>query len=648
MQAKKNVYFCAKKYLLLGLILCILFLCKAAYSQVEEEMQILSLFYDQNDLVISYTRNLKPISQVAANITVITSKEIKQLNAHSLADILRRVTGIYVVSNQSYGTTSFIRVRNLAERHVLVTVDEIPWNFFSSGHAETNTIPVEIIERIEIIKGPASYSWGSSLGGIINVVTKKGINSKKASGSFRLSKGESNFYDHRAQGLGSVGSLKYYLFAGCQNIDARQKDDDPESSRYFENKSFYSKFNYLISKDFEISFSVGASSPEAGLGDIKGWNIRSLTKGNVLFTTTSFKTKLTDRLNLKANVYLFKNKAEIKSLKIGQDNQVTDLYSEIDYNEKSYGSGATFTWTKDKHTVVFGIDASYGKLEQKNIAGQELQSRHHLPPIHYTSPDITKWAIYLNDSIVLNRWAITPGIRYDNNNVADSFVSPCMGVSYKAGDNTIIRAAVARGFSTPPLAWLSGGGFGVASNSSLVSESVWSYQAGIESAINKHVWIKTIFFMNFIKKGLKVAQVPNSISMPINARKETHKGFEIEAEFKPFNKLSFSSGFSFVDNTSELDFDKVYSCNALIKYISDRLFNVYIKGYYYYWDYKSKRAATNDFIFDIDLEKNIFSRKKINTELFLSVRNIFNAAQSSEPRDENPERWFEAGVRLNF
>ena len=119
-------------------------------------MQILRLFYNEKDLVVSPTRYPKPISQVAENITVITAKNIEDMNAHTVAEVLNRVPGIFVNFNQDFGATSLFHIQGSWPRHVLVLLDGIPWNYLNSGSVETNSIPTGIIERIEIIKGPAS------------------------------------------------------------------------------------------------------------------------------------------------------------------------------------------------------------------------------------------------------------------------------------------------------------------------------------------------------------------------------------------------------------------------------------------------------------------------------------------------------------
>ncbi|MDA8423237.1 MAG: hypothetical protein M0Z89_07865, partial [Nitrospiraceae bacterium] len=80
-----------------SICLIMLILSSSAFAQSDEEKSFLSMYFSKDELnVISTTRSLKSISQVAENVTVVTAAEIKLMNAHTLADVLNTVTGIQV------------------------------------------------------------------------------------------------------------------------------------------------------------------------------------------------------------------------------------------------------------------------------------------------------------------------------------------------------------------------------------------------------------------------------------------------------------------------------------------------------------------------------------------------------------------------
>jgi vitamin B12 transporter len=182
--------FLSKAIFLFTLALFIIPFSQTACAEPTEEMQTILMYYNEEDLVITPTRFPKPISNVAENITVITAKDIDEMNAHTIAEVLERVPGLFVSFNRDFGATSLMIIQGSEQRHVRVQVDGVPWNLLSEGAAETNSIPTGIIQRIEVVKGPASSAWGSALGGIINIITKPAGTTKTPSGTLSMSYGE--------------------------------------------------------------------------------------------------------------------------------------------------------------------------------------------------------------------------------------------------------------------------------------------------------------------------------------------------------------------------------------------------------------------------------------------------------------------------
>ena len=106
------------------------------YAQSKEAVEDLLMFWEEKDLFVqTATRSVKPVSQVAENITVISAKEIEDMNAHTVSEVLNRVTGIFVdFSGQDFGSNALLYIQGSAERHVLVMLDGITWNFHEQRH----------------------------------------------------------------------------------------------------------------------------------------------------------------------------------------------------------------------------------------------------------------------------------------------------------------------------------------------------------------------------------------------------------------------------------------------------------------------------------------------------------------------------------
>jgi len=646
-------YFLKAGVLLCSFLVCMFSLCHTAAAQSEAEMQVLRMFYREKDLVVSPTRHPKPISQVAENITVVTAQQIEEMNAHTVAEVLNRVPGLFVNFNQgveSFGSASLIYIQGSEQRHVLVLVDGITWNFLNSGAAETNSIPVGIIERIEVIKGPASSTWGSSLGGVINIITKEAGNTRRPTGSLRASYGKSNSQDYRAEASGNAGPVGYYLFAG------KQKSDGLMPSRGFDNHSLYSKFHIPLSKDVGVEVSLGYSEPHTGLGDFPSGDITQKGVSRNFFTTASLDASLTRKLGLNVSFHRFEQKFDLNNnaLGLGLSGPPGELYLDTIYHEETTGGSGRLVWTHGVHTAVFGVDVDRGKLDQTINAGSVLQSMG-VPATSATHPDIDRWAVYFNDTIVIDRWSITPGIRYDYNSITGSFISPSLGVTYRLGEDSILRASVAKGFPIPPLSWTSGGGLFLEPNPSLDPEEVWSYQAGFESSAAPYLWIKGTVFRHELENALIVdwfgAGPPTFNDLVINKGEIRRQGFELEAEARPLHNLSLVAGFAYVDlkPSNEAGSDHIYTYNIGVRYDDKKSFRAQLFGHYIWWDLDPFwEASYNDFIWDLNLNKGIYAKGKTSTELFLTAHNLLNGSQYTFGDSKNPGRWIEAGMRVKF
>lgn len=630
------------------IISMIIYFYSTCFSQSEGEMNMLRLFYDDKDLVISSTRYPKPISQVAENITVITSDDIDAMNAHSVADVLNSIPGLFISSNWDFGAYALISMQGAKPRHTLVLVDDIPWNSIVEGSAETITIPLGIIDRIEIIKGPASSSWGSSLGGVINIITKPVGNTQKPNGSIHASYGKSNSKDYRADLSGKTGKTRYYLYAGVQDSNGLVQ------SRFSDNEHLYSKIQFPLSGNLDTGFSIGYSDTETGIGDLLDYDIN--TRGHIqsFFASPYFNTQIASGLDLKFSAYYSSQELGQKNnaLGLGIMGQAGDLYLGTVVKEESWGGKGQVVWERDIHTVVFGMDFEKSGYDRVINAGEFLQA-FGVPAISRFSPDNTKWALYANDTIAWGKWSVIPGIRYDNERVTGSFVSPSLGITYVSKKDTILRGTIARGFSSPSLSLTSGGGLFMDPNPSLKHEEIWSYQAGAEATFS-WLWVKANVFFHDTKNSLirepYGGGAPAFNDLTVNDGKVRRKGFEIEVETTAVHNFSFKGGLSYVDidPPDTLGSSEKYTYIIGVKYNSNAL-SGQLLGYYNWHDFNYLTSASyGDFLWDLNINKEIHFNKQSVIDLFIAARNLFNGSQYTYIEHINPRRWMEIGMKFRF
>lgn len=619
-----------------------------AFAQSEEELKLLQLYFSEDELVVSATRTLKPLSQVAENISVVTAEEIEAMNAHTVAEVLENIPGVFVeFQGKDFGSTSLITIQGSERRHVLFLLDGMTWNLMNDGSATTHSIPVEIIKRIEVIKGPASSSWGSSLGGVVNIVTKEVGDSEVQGGVVSASYGQGNSQDFRAGVYGAAGTVGYYLYAGRQNSDGLRDNRD------FKNDNFYGKINIPLVSDTNLQLTAGYSEPHIDFGDLATYELGSTGTTRAFFTSASIRSDITRELAFKASLYR-------SSQKFVQENTALpgmgiwglnpgDLISKFIYDEDLFGGSAELKWEDDLHNAVLGIDISDGNLEETAIDSSGTSVT--------TSPGIEKWAVFINDTITVGDLSVTPGIRHDYNSESGDFTSPSMGATYKLGDHSVLRASVSRGFTVPPLSYTSGGGFSLNPNHSLKPEKVWSYQAGIESVVVDYVKAKLTVFHHDMKDEMR-QEDDGSKSIFRNKGEIRRNGVEIVAETAPFHNISFKGGFAYVrkrlinevlyENDGIDTAQEIYSYNTALKYDDKKSFMALLTGNYVWWDYDYTDTDYDAFLFDLNLKKKVYSKNKMEVETFFTAHNIFNSSYYTYDQRQNPSRWVEAGLRLKF
>ena len=125
-------------------------------------------------VVVTATLAETTLSRTLAPVIVITRAEIERAQAFDLAELLRFHAGLDVARNGGAGQATSVFIRGAESNHTLVLVDGVRINPGTIGGAAFQNLSPEMIERIEIVKGPRSSQWGSdAIGGVINIITRR-------------------------------------------------------------------------------------------------------------------------------------------------------------------------------------------------------------------------------------------------------------------------------------------------------------------------------------------------------------------------------------------------------------------------------------------------------------------------------------------
>ncbi len=598
------------------------------FAQTAEEKNFLLMYFKEEELVVeSATRSPKPVAQTAENITVVTASEIELMNAHTLGDVLNTVTGVQVLMTGGPGQIASAYIQGSDQRHVTVMIDGVVLNNVGDNVVDLGSIPVQMIKKIEIIKGPASSAWGSALGGVVNVITKTGSVDSHGNMAF-ASYGTKNSGDFRAETMGKQNKLGYYLTAGRLQSDGLTPHFNVNSN------NAYTKLTYDLTDNTSVLFSLGYEKNSRGAGED---TVYDLSYGNVLeltHSTLAVNSALTR--DLKLNVSVRSVYQEFSQWSAGS------FVSNDKFSDKGYGSSAKLTWKVANNAVVFGADYDDKRLKSGAIAGGEQ--------------GLIKSALYANDTMSFGKLSITPGIRYDKTSSNGDVTSPSLGMTYGLTNNTILRVYAANGFNVPPLVFTYGDGATVLPNPNLKAEMVHSYQAGAESSALKYVWVKLAVFRNDIRDAINVEVPSPGFKIAENNARQRRQGVEVEMKTLPVYNTSLTAGANFIDakdlvSGQRLPYIPSRAYDLGLLYDDEHTFSALLKGRYIDWNadpLSPYPGKYNSFIFDLNMIKKIYQHRQAALEVFLNVHNMLNSNQSVLSLYPNPERWYEGGIRYKF
>lgn len=602
------------KYLLMTAFL--LSLCQGL-AAAEEPDETLGLFSGWPDETVTVGRAPKPASRTAENVTVVTSAEIEALNPHTLADILQTIPGIQLANPGSPGSTTSVFVQGSQYNHVLILIDDVPFNNLSDNYADVALIPAHIIERLEIIKGAASSSWGQALGGVINVITRGPTPDRAASGTVSASIGDRRTSDVHGSLDGTVEQLGYYLSGGYLASGGFRPHNETRGN------NLYTKITLDLPKRGLLGLSLGRFDSSREQFSAPSLNLQADDNLTYLFVAGTLQQPVNDRLSVELSGRHATKRAVISRLIISNNLQIDN-----EAEDTVTGGSGKLVWHGTNHLVVAGGDFEHVELKQASS----------LNPVDEQGRTADRWGLYINDTISLGPISLIPGIRMDRVATSSDQFSPSLGLTWRISDDTTVRGYTARGYSLPPLLL------------DQQPEKVWTSQVGIESTAIAPLWLKGTLFRN---ETWDIAYI-NSTTLARQNKRYLKHGVELEAKTAPYFNTSLAAGYTFVyanDDESGAIVKGVprHSANLAVSYDDRKLLRGTLTGRYIDWNDNSNfNPRYSAVIWDLYLGATVARSETSSLELFVSVRNLFNGSQYTIDFYSNPGRWIEGGVRARF
>lgn len=216
------------------------------------------------EMVVTATRSEVAKNQLAAAVTVYTRKDIERLQVKTFPELLRGTTGIDMTQQGGDGKTTSVFMRGTNSDHVLILIDGIKVGSATLGTTPFEFVPIDQIERVEIIRGPQSSLYGSeAIGGVIQIFTRKGGQSEKP--SVTLDAGGGTYDTMRTAGTVSGKWKNSWYTVGAshfntQGFDAREPVpgffgvDQPDDDGYY-NTAVNARIGHRFDNNAEIDAS---------------------------------------------------------------------------------------------------------------------------------------------------------------------------------------------------------------------------------------------------------------------------------------------------------------------------------------------------------------------------------------------------------
>lgn len=495
-------------------------------------------------VVVTATRVETPVEEIASSITVISSKDIERKEKSTVLEVLRAVPGLDVVQSGGPGHLTDIFIRGSKSEHTLVMIDGVevndpisPGRSFDFAH-----LPVDNIERIEIIRGPQSTLYGSdAIGGVIHIITKKGEGKPK----FFLSAEGGSFTTFRESTGVSGGNkwVNYSLSLSRFDTDgisaANKKDGNYERDGYY-NTSLSARLGFTPLENLDIDFIlryIDAKAEIDNFGGVGGDDPNNVQESKQFLFKTQVRLSLFDQVwSQKLGLALNDHNRDIKNKK--------DSQHPFDYEKGRYdGQLLKFDW--QHHLQLHKTNALTFGLEYEREEGKSKYYWESLwGPGQSIFPKKTAniKGYYIQDQIKLwERFFGAIGIRLDDHSRFGTETTYRIAPAYLIKETeTKIKGTFGTGFKAPSLFQLFDPVYG---NKDLKPEKSKGWDFGVEQdLLKKRATIGATYFRNDFKDLIDFEG-----GRYINIAKAKAEGLELFTSVKPFDDLVLRFNYTYTD-----------------------------------------------------------------------------------------------------
>ncbi len=392
---------------------CPVFL-SAEENSVSGDEEIPQAEYELEAIVVTANKVKEPVSDIPKHVTVISSDDIRESTAKNIIDLLAQEAGVNVRSTFGNDKQAVVDLRGMGDTagsNVIVMVDDLMLNAPDQSGPSISSVPIEQIERIEIVRGAGSVVYGNgAVGGVINIITKKA--GKTPSVNLYSSYGSYNTFDSRASLDRKIKDFYLNLNAGFHDSDGyrdngffRKKDINAKSSYAINDRFIFNASGFYYEDEYGLPGPVSKEDINSRSGRIK--TDRPHDSGQTSEARARFELDMNFEkwgiLNLKRG-YLFKDNRYI----IGFNPQIprSKQKDKIDEDTRQFDLNYIKNYTFGGYSQMFQLGIDHYKTEY---------FREEKPDGPRKNSETESFGIFIN-----NRWSFTDnlmlsaGSRYNN------------------------------------------------------------------------------------------------------------------------------------------------------------------------------------------------------------------------------------------
>lgn len=454
---------------------------------------------DDESMIVTAEQELKQ----QPGVSTITAEDIKKNPpVNDLSDIIRKMPGVNLTGNGasgSRGNNRQIDIRGMGPENTLIMNDGVPvssrnsvrysWRGERDSRGDTNWVPAEMVERIEVIRGPAAARYGSgAAGGVVNIITKRPTNDWHGSLSLYTSQpendkeGDTRRANFNLSGPLAGDALTMRLYGNINRTDADAFDiNTAENGSYaagregVRNKDINTVLSWKITPLQIVDFSYGYSRQgNIYAGDTQNSNSNASTDGLVesLYgdeTNRMYRQTYgiahngiwdwgTSKLNFN---YEKTNNTRLQEGTAGRTEGMINSDTYATSRLESYRAGGEINFPLQllvDQTVTLGAEWNRDELNDpasmlaSNASGVNLPGSSGDPSQRSSKNSATISSLFFEDNIAAtDTTEVIPGLRFDYHDQFGANWSPSLNVSQGLGDYFTLKAGIARVFKAPNL-----------------------------------------------------------------------------------------------------------------------------------------------------------------------------------------------------